>query len=101
MPMISVFVSRQLDILAVRKMVERYKEVTGANINFDKSKGLQLGAVWAWPPTGAKLVGGMGQGRSTGGQLSSKAIILKGQSKGVRHVYLPLDPLPLVSTSPA
>ena len=41
---ITVFVSCQLDIKAVKKVVERYEEVTGVKINFDKSKGLWLGA---------------------------------------------------------
>ena len=41
---ITVFVSHRLDILAVKKAVEKYKEVAGAKINFDKSKGLWLGA---------------------------------------------------------
>ena len=41
---ITVFVSRRLDILAVKKAVERYEEVAGAKINFGKSKGLRLGA---------------------------------------------------------
>ena len=41
---ITVFVSHQLDILAVKKAVERYKKVADAKINIDKSKGLWLGA---------------------------------------------------------
>ena len=41
---ITVFVSRRLDIMAVKKAVVRYKQIAGAKINFDKSKGLQLGA---------------------------------------------------------
>ena len=42
--MTSLFsMSSPLDILAV-KMVERYKKVAGAKINFDKSEGLLLGA---------------------------------------------------------
>ena len=39
----TVFVSHQLNILVVKKAVERY-EVAGAKINFDESEGLQLGA---------------------------------------------------------
>ena len=41
---ITVFVSCHLDILDVKKAVERYGEVAGAKINFDKSEGLRLGA---------------------------------------------------------
>ncbi len=36
--------STRLDILAVKKAVERYEKVAGAKINFDKSEGLRLGA---------------------------------------------------------
>ena len=41
---ITVFMSSHLDILAVKKAVERYEKVAGAKVNFDKSEGLQLGA---------------------------------------------------------
>ena len=41
---ITVFVSSRLDILAVKKAVERYEKVAGAKVNFDKSEGLRLGA---------------------------------------------------------
>ena len=41
---ISVFVSCRLDIKAVKKVVARYEQIAGAKINFDNSKGLQLGA---------------------------------------------------------
>ena len=41
---IIVFVSSRLDILAVKKAVEKYDKVAGAKVNFDKSEGLQLGA---------------------------------------------------------
>ena len=37
---ITVFVSSRLDILAVKKAVERYEKVEGAKDNFDKSEGL-------------------------------------------------------------
>ena len=51
---IIVFVFRRMDILAVKKAVERYKKVTGAKVIFDKSEGLQLcacksGAPLPWP----------------------------------------------------
>ena len=41
---ITVFVSSRLDILAVKKAVERYEKVVGTKVNFDKSEGLRLGA---------------------------------------------------------
>ena len=41
---ITVFVSRHLDIEAVKKVVGEYKQIAGANVSFDKSEGLQLGA---------------------------------------------------------
>ena len=41
---ITVFVSRRLDIIAVKKALEKYEKVAGAKINFDKSEGLRLGA---------------------------------------------------------
>ena len=41
---ITVFVSRRLDIVAVKMAVERYEKVAGTKVNFDKSEGLQLGA---------------------------------------------------------
>ena len=41
---ITVFMSSRLDILAVKKAVERHEKVAGAKVNFDKSEGLQLGA---------------------------------------------------------
>ena len=41
---IAVFVSRPLDIVAVKMAVERYEKVAGIKVNFDKSEGLRLGA---------------------------------------------------------
>ena len=41
---ITVFVSRRLDIKAVKKAVGEYERITGAKANFDKSEGLRLGA---------------------------------------------------------
>ena len=41
---ITVLESYLLDIKAEKKAVERYDQIAGANINFDKSRGLQLGA---------------------------------------------------------
>ena len=41
---ITVFVSRRLDINAVKKAVGEYERITEAKVNFDKSEGLWLGA---------------------------------------------------------
>ena len=41
---ITVFVSRRLDIKAVKKAVVEYERIAGAKFNFDKSEALQLGA---------------------------------------------------------
>ena len=41
---IAVFVSRRSDIKAMEKVIKSYEEVEDAKINFDKSKGLRLGA---------------------------------------------------------
>ena len=41
---ITVFVSRRLDIKAVKKAVGEYERIAGAKVNFDKSEGLQFGA---------------------------------------------------------
>ena len=41
---ITVFMSHLLDIVVVKEVVAEYKEKTGTNINFDKSKGLRMGS---------------------------------------------------------
>ena len=41
---ITVFVSRRLDIKAVKKAVSEYERNAGAKVNSDKSEGLRLGA---------------------------------------------------------
>ena len=41
---ITVFVSRLLDIEAVRKAVGEFERIVGAKVNFDKSEGLRLAA---------------------------------------------------------
>ena len=41
---ITVFVSRHLDIKAVKKAVGEYELIAGVKVNFDKSEGLRLGA---------------------------------------------------------
>ena len=40
---IAVFLSRRLDIKAVKKAVGEYEWIAGTKVNFDKSEGLQLG----------------------------------------------------------
>ena len=40
---ITVFMSRRLDIKAVKKAVGEYERIAGAKVNFDKSEGLRLG----------------------------------------------------------
>ena len=40
---ITVFVSRRLNIEAVKKAVGEYERIAGAKVNFDKSEGLRLG----------------------------------------------------------
>ena len=47
--MTSVFVSRRLDIKAVKEVVIEYERIAGAKANFDKSEGLRLGA-WRRAP---------------------------------------------------
>ena len=42
--MTSVFVSRCLDIKAVKEAVVEYERIAGAKVNFDKSEGLRVGA---------------------------------------------------------
>ena len=123
---ITVFVSRRLDIKTVKEAVVEYERIAGAKVNFDKSEGLRLGAwrgsntlpgpfrwsdvpvrilgVWFGPdlsPTGAKLVGRTNQGEYSGGNLAFKEVVLKGQGRGVRHVRLTPDPLPIGCTSSA
>ena len=41
---ITGFVSRRLDIKAVKEVVVEYERIAGAKVNFDKSEGLRLGA---------------------------------------------------------
>ena len=41
---ITVFVSRRLDIEAVKEVVVEYERIAGAKVNFDKSEGFRLGA---------------------------------------------------------
>ena len=52
---IMVFVSRRRDIVAVKEAVARYEKVAGANVNFDKSEGLWLGAWWGSVPLARAL----------------------------------------------
>ena len=48
------------------------------------------GVVRAWAPTGVKVVGSTRQGRCPSRYLASKAVVLKGQSRGVHRLHLPL-----------
>ena len=41
---IAIFVSHRLDIEAVKEAVVEYERIAGAQVNFDKSEGLRLGA---------------------------------------------------------
>ena len=109
---ITVFVSRRLDIKAVKEAVVEYERIAGAKVNFDKSEGLRLGA-WrgsntlqgpsagvtdpsassgcgsARPPTGAKLVGSTNQGECSGGNLAFKEVVLKGRAEAcATYVFL-------------
>ena len=52
---ITVFVSRRLDIVAVKMMLERYEKMAGAEVNFDKIEGLRLGAWMGLRPTAMAL----------------------------------------------
>ena len=82
---ITVFVSRCLNIKAVTKAVGEYEWIAGAKVNFDKSKGLRLGALRG----------------SLGGNLAFKEVVLKGLGRGVRRMRLPPDSLPIGCTSSA
>ena len=42
---VTVFISRRLDIEAVKEVVVEYERIAGAKVNFDKSEGLRLGAI--------------------------------------------------------
>ena len=104
---ITIFVFRFSDISAVKEAVAGYERIARAKINFDKNRGLWLGAwrgdfplpgpfrwsdgpirilgVWFWPDLQLeKLVGSTGKGK----YLASMAFVLKGQGGGVHHVHL-------------
>ena len=66
---ITVFVSRRLDIKAVKEAVVEYERIAGAKVNFDKSEGLQLGAwrgsntlpgPFRWSDGPIRILGGSG-----------------------------------------
>ena len=40
---ITVFVTHRLDIKTAKKAIVKYKQITGAKTNFEKSEGLRLG----------------------------------------------------------
>ena len=124
-----VKVSAYADDISLCILPIRYKscekdcwEVAGAKISFDKSKGLR--STWEMVTSARTLRWSDGPfcilgvwfrpslqlewnwlevctGRSTGGYLSLKVFVLKGQGGGVHWEHLPLDPLPVVCTSPA
>ena len=45
---ITVFVSHRLDITAEKKGIERYQQIAGVKIDFEKSDDLRLGAWMGW-----------------------------------------------------
>ena len=47
---ITIFVSRRLDIEAVKKAAAGYEEVAWAKVNLDKSEGMRLGIWWGGVP---------------------------------------------------
>ena len=122
---ITVFVSRQLKIKVVKKAVKRYEEVACAKINFDKSEGLWLGAsrdrvplsgpfcwrdgpicilgVWFGP--GLQLERNWlevwAKGEVQVGTWLPMSLSLKARAEVCALYTSPLDPLPVVCTSPA
>ena len=122
---ITVFESRRQDIGTVKKAVGEYERIAGAKVNFDKSKGLWLGAwrgsdnlpgpfcwsdgpirilgVWFGPDLQLKRNWSEVQVKvnaQVGIWLSrSRESGFKGQGGDVHRVRLPLDPLPISCTS--
>ena len=109
----TVFVSRCLDIKAVKEAVVEYDRIAGAKVNFDKSEGLRLGAwrgsvllpgPFRWSDGPIRILGvlfGPDFQLERNSNLAFKEVVLKGQGGGVRFVRLPLDPLPIGCTSSA
>ena len=120
---ITVFVSRRLDIKAVKKAVGEYERIAEAQVNFDKSEGLRLG-VWRgsdtlpgpfrWSDGPVRILGAwfgpdvqlernwsevQAKVNAQVGIWPFKEVVLKGQGGCVRRVRLPLDPLPIGCTS--
>ena len=111
---ITVFVSRRLDIEVVKKAVGEYGWIAGAKVNFDKSEGLRLGAwrgsdtlqgPFRWSDRPVRILGvWFGpdlQYERNWSEVQAKEVVLKGQGGGVRRVRLPLDPLLIGCTSSA
>ena len=104
---IFVFVSHRMDILAVKKAVEKYEEVTGAKINFDKSESLRLDASRSGIPLPGCFRWSYGPIRTLG-VCFGPGFLLERNWLGVEvhggvvlRVHLPFDPIPLVRTSTA
>ena len=109
-----------LSLCPVKKVVARYEQIAGTKINFDKSKSLRLGA-WrvaflcqglsvgiTCPSASLEYGSGLASNWSKiswkyrpDGYLASKAVVLKGQGRGVCCVHLPHNPLPFFRTSSA
>ena len=111
---ITVFVSRRLDIKAVKKAVSEYERIAGAKVNFDKSEGLRLGAwrgsdtlpgpfrwsdgpvrilagvVRARPPTGAKLSEVQAKVNAQVATWLSRRLSLKGRAEACAVYVFPL-----------
>ena len=117
-----MFISRRLDIKAVKKAVGVYERIAGAKVNFDKSEGLRLGflrgsntlpGTFRWSDGPVRILGvwfgpDLQLERNwsevqamVNAQVAFKEVVLKGQGGGVRRVRLPLDPLPIGCTSSA
>ena len=122
---ITVFVSRRLDIEAVKEAVVEYERIAGAKVNFDKSEGLRLGAwrgsntlpgpfrwsdgpirilgVWFGPDLQLERNWSEVQANVNAqvGIWLSRRLSLKGRVEACEHVRLPSDPLPIDCTSSA
>ena len=99
---ITIFVSRRLDIKALKKAVGEYEWIVKAKVNFDKSEGLRSELGWiAIPfqgPSAGATYPSASSGCGSGPNLAFKEVVLKWKSVLVRCVLLPLDPLPISCT---
>ena len=122
---ITVFVSRRLDIKAVKKAVSEYERIAGAKVNFDKSEGLRLGAwrgsntllgPFRWSDGPVRILGvwfgpGLQLERNWSevqakvnaqvGIWLSRRLSLKGRAEACAVYVFPFDPLPISCTSSA